>query len=970
MALGDAYISVHADTTAFQADLDKLKAEIAATKATIPVSVGGGGSSSRVTDAESAGNAAALAAARAAQLAEETDEFIRLGSLGAAATEDLAKGAGDADKAVQGLGDAFGDLFTKSRNVGSAVENIVNVFKALPPPVQLAAVVLAAGAIEAAFVTAIVAVSATADAALAKVGLTAAGSIEDVRNQLTAAFGSNVGTQISAQLLQISTASGIAEAALGGVVVQLQGLGLNAPESISVIQSFVTAVDAAGLHGTDAAKAVSGLEGAFATAATSAKFTAATIKSFSDILPNIDKNDVIKQLAANLGTSAANASKLLAAGKVTATQGLTAIQQVAATAPQTATPSVGGIVDTTKNAISNALGEAFDNPATLGKIQGLATTIQKALTNPQFTASLTKGFNDFVSFLQNVLPKAFDLFQKGTDEADKFIQRFGPDITGLVTDIDAAFTAITTKGTAANDVLLGFESFLGAIGTAISIAKPLLDAIGTAFGGIGSAITLLGDLFRGDFSGALKQAEDILDDLGNIAIDTFQKIGDIAIDSITVVVKALAELAGAANHIPGVHIDVSALNDAVGVLNATKSALDSIPSFTQKTVSVTTVISTVIDAGGIPTNNQATADSINSQLRANGEASAASAASAAARAATSGTTSGGGGSSAAATAAKTLADATATFKTALSGFTTAIGGAQTVDAVDSAFATLQTAINTEDKALGKAEPTGLVTYLAKQKAALDKAAAEVQLGLAERTSFLDQATVAAANPNVAGVSGILNQLQGTLQRTTEFAADIKKLQAEGLNQTAIQQLLAVGPTAQGLQAANDLIQASASQISQINSVQTQIGQQGETLGTTLAAQFQSAGVQAASGLIDGLKSAIPALQKQMTSLASAMDTQIKKDLGIKSPSTVFAAHGVNVVKGLVQGIASAGTPSVPIPGLGKSTANALGGSTQNNTFQITVTGADLTDAKGLGSTIGGAIANVLAARNINTALSN
>lgn len=982
MSLGEAFITVRADTSAFKTELAaQVKAILDEQQDAIRVAptVGGGGGSSSAakTDVNDALNAAALASAKAALLAEQTDEFIRLGSAGAKAAEDISKGVADgakgAEDAVGGLGNALGDLFTKTRNAGSAIENIVNVFKELPPPAQLGLLVVAAGAIEAAFVTAITAVSAAADAALAKIGLTAAGSIEDVRNELNAAFGVNVGQQLSDSLLQISTSSGIAEAALGGVVVQLQGLGLSAPEATGVLNAFVAAVDAAGLHGQGAATAVGALEKAFGSAATSSKFTTTSIKSFSDLLPSLSKTAIVAQLVADgVGKNAAAVDKLLAAGKVTTTQGLTAVQKVAAAAPQTATPSVGGIVDTTKNAISNALGAAFDNPETLAKIQGLATTIQKALSNPKFTAELTKGFGDFADFLQKVLPKAFDLFQKGTDEADKFIKRFGPDIVGLIGDIDGAFTAITTKGTPANDVLQGFETAIGGIVGIVQFFKPLLDALGNGFGAAGIEIKLASDILTGNFSGALNDAEQALKDIGNVALDVFKQVADIVLETAKVAIEALAEMAGAANHIPFVHIDVSALNDAVGVIDATKSALDSIPNFTDKEVHVgiTVTQQTVIDAGGIPTNNQATADSINSQLRTNSESNAASAAAAAAAsAATSGSKS-GGGSNAAQTAAKTLATAAATFKTALTGFTTAIGGAQTVAAVDAAFKTLQSAIDTEDKALGKAEPTGLVTYLAKQKAALDKAASEVELGLSERASFLAQATVAAANPNVAGISGILNQLQGTLARTTEFAKDIKKLQAEGLNQTAIQQLLAVGPTAAGLQAANDLIQASAAQIGQINSVQTQIGQQGENLGTTLAANFKSAGVQAAAGLIDGLKSALPALEKQMTTLASAMDKQIKKDLGIHSPSTLFAGHGANIVAGLAKGINDSAVPSVPTPTLGKL---GLGhGSTDNSvTFgpgSIVVNGGD--NPKETGSAIGSAIVDVLLARRLSSALAS
>lgn len=983
--------ALFASNAAGIAELKARYGELAAAEAAAYAE--GAAAAKAANDAIKASNAT-LAASNAAGIAELKARYGELAAAEAAAYAENAvrsRAATAAAKAeedsIGGLGNALGDLFTKSRNAGSAIENIVNVFKELPLPAQIGVLVAAAGAIEAAFVTAITAVSAAADAALAKIGLTAAGSIEDVRNELSAAFGVNVGQQLSDSLLQISTSSGIAEAALGGVVVQLQGLGLSAPQATGVLNAFVAAVDAAGLHGQGAATAIGALEKAFGSAAASSKFTTTSIKSFSDLLPSLSKTAIVAQLVADgVGKNAAAVDRLLAAGKVTTTQGLTAVQLVAAKAPQTGGQSVGGIVDTTKNAISNALGAAFDNKDTLAKIQGLATTIQKALSDPKFTAELTKGFGDFADFLQKVLPKAFDLFQKGTAEADAFIKRFGPDIVGLIGDIDGAFTAITTKGTPANDVLQGFEATVGGIVGIVQFFKPLLDALGNAFGAAGIEIKLASDILRGNFSGAIHDAEDALKDIANVALDAFKQIDDIVIASLQVLLKVVSEAVGAFNAIPLVpNIPIGPINDAIGLLGSVKSAVDDIPSLKNVDITVNTAqASAALSAldsqiaalfattgSGAAGDSAANADTITGILNGQGFFSPGTGPGAAAAAATSGSKSGSSsGATAAQTAAKTLATAAATFKTALAGFTTAIGGAQTVAAVDAAFKTLQSAIDTEDKALGKAEPTGLVTYLAKQKAALDKAASEVELGLSERASFLAQASVAAANPNVAGISGILNQLQGTLARTTEFAKDVKKLQAEGLNQTAIQQLLAVGPTAAGLQAANDLIQASAAQIGQINSVQTQIGQQGENLGTTLAANFKSAGVQAAAGLIDGLRSALPALEKQMTTLASAMDKQIKKDLGIHSPSTLFAAHGANIVAGLAKGINDSAVPSVPTPTLGKL---GLGhGSTDNSvTFgpgSIVVNGGN--NPKETGSAIGSAIVDVLLARRLSSALAS
>lgn len=330
---------------------------------------------------------------------------------------------------------------------------------------------------------------------------------------------------------------------------------------------------------------------------------------------------------------------------------------------------------------------------------------------------------------------------------------------------------------------------------------------------------------------------------------------------------------------------------------------------------------------------------------------------------------GGAGTSAAASAAKALKAALVTFHQSLSDFVQGIGGAQTVAAVDSAFQTLQSAIDTEDKALGKSEPAGLKTYLAKQKAILDKSASELQLALAERADFLSKADVSVPNARQAGAGGLIKGLQDQLTLSTEFAADLKKLQGLGLNQTAINQFLAAGPTEPSLRAMNDIIQAGKPAVSSINTLQTAIGKQGESLGTSLASNFKDAGTQAAQGLIDGLASAEPALEAQMKKLANVMTTTIKKDLKIKSPSQVFAEVGQNITAGLIQGIGDK-APVVPLPTIGKLGAQGVA-TDQSINFHanaINVSGATKDNATEIGNGIGAAIADVLLARRIGAAL--
>ena len=70
-----------------------------------------------------------------------------------------------------------------------------------------------------------------------------------------------------------------------------------------------------------------------------------------------------------------------------------------------------------------------------------------------------------------------------------------------------------------------------------------------------------------------------------------------------------------------------------------------------------------------------------------------------------------------------------------------------------------------------------------------------------------------------------------------------------------------------------------------------------------------AGIQAAQGLVKGLKSQQKAIEKQMASIAKAMATSIKKALGIHSPSRLMADEvGSMVPAGIVEGMADGQAP--------------------------------------------------------------
>lgn len=151
------------------------------------------------------------------------------------------------------------------------------------------------------------------------------------------------------------------------------------------------------------------------------------------------------------------------------------------------------------------------------------------------------------------------------------------------------------------------------------------------------------------------------------------------------------------------------------------------------------------------------------------------------------------------------------------------------------------------------------------------------------------------------ISNLIDQLKDKVVAAQRFNVLMQQLAAQGLNQTAIQQMLSAGPEA-ALATAEAIASGGAAAISEINSLQSQLAQTGTQLGNAMADEFFSAGIKAAEGLVKGLEKEAKNLDKAAIRLANALVKAVKKALGIKSPSKVFEAIGDNVTKGLVIGL--------------------------------------------------------------------
>ncbi|WP_411076652.1 hypothetical protein [Streptomyces sp. cmx-10-25] len=183
----------------------------------------------------------------------------------------------------------------------------------------------------------------------------------------------------------------------------------------------------------------------------------------------------------------------------------------------------------------------------------------------------------------------------------------------------------------------------------------------------------------------------------------------------------------------------------------------------------------------------------------------------------------------------------------------------------------------------------------------DLTKARAELAGKVKEGILDAANITQGTENGVTATSILAGLNSQLQRAKEFAANLATLRKKGVRADLIAQIAEAG-VEQGSATAAALANASSGQIQQINSTQKQLVDAAGRAGATAGDAMYGTGIRAAQGLVRGLQSQQHLIERQMLSIAKAMEKAIKKALGIKSPSRVMAAVGQYIPAGLVRGI--------------------------------------------------------------------
>lgn len=194
------------------------------------------------------------------------------------------------------------------------------------------------------------------------------------------------------------------------------------------------------------------------------------------------------------------------------------------------------------------------------------------------------------------------------------------------------------------------------------------------------------------------------------------------------------------------------------------------------------------------------------------------------------------------------------------------------------------------------------------KAAQAKLAAAIQVRNEFRQQITDAALSFNAITNIQPGDGktlvgrdILESMQNTLAKTKAFATNLANLKKLGLRSDLYKQIAEAGVEAGGA-TAQALLQGGKGTVAAANALQRQIANASAGLGNTAADNMYKAGVDAAQGLVNGLLAKTKALNAAAVKLANQIVAQIRKTLGIHSPSKVLKWHGSMAAIGFKQGI--------------------------------------------------------------------
>jgi tape measure domain-containing protein len=177
----------------------------------------------------------------------------------------------------------------------------------------------------------------------------------------------------------------------------------------------------------------------------------------------------------------------------------------------------------------------------------------------------------------------------------------------------------------------------------------------------------------------------------------------------------------------------------------------------------------------------------------------------------------------------------------------------------------------------------------KQLGDLGKLASQTEAAVTTYTRIGDTIFGSTADTaKAASADTLIARLKDQVEQAKEFRTAYDALAAEGLNSDALKSLASGFASSGDASLAGSLFGGGQTAIDQINALQAQLAGLGTSLGTDASTALFQPGVDLAQGLLDGLKSQDGALKKAYDKLADDLVAEVKKKLGIHSPSKKMA----------------------------------------------------------------------------------
>jgi hypothetical protein len=150
-------------------------------------------------------------------------------------------------------------------------------------------------------------------------------------------------------------------------------------------------------------------------------------------------------------------------------------------------------------------------------------------------------------------------------------------------------------------------------------------------------------------------------------------------------------------------------------------------------------------------------------------------------------------------------------------------------------------------------------------------------------------------------TSIQDQLKQYLAQTRAFTGDVKKLKAEGLDQTSMTQLLQAGVSGGGLSGAKMLLSGGPQGVKEVASLQNQIAAAAKQLGVTGANAAYESGSQIGGGLASGLKAELGSVTDAIKSLATSIVDEMQKGLSSGALENIGKDWASQIAKGMAGG---------------------------------------------------------------------